>query len=32
MPPVVRHLAERLDELGWVIDLPVAGSWPPGCA
>jgi hypothetical protein len=26
VPPVVRHLADRLDGLGWVSDLLVAGS------
>jgi hypothetical protein len=26
VPPVVRHLAECLDDLGWVTDLLVAGS------
>jgi hypothetical protein len=26
VPPVVRHLADRLDGLGWVTDLLVAGS------
>ena len=30
MPPVVRHLAECLDELGWVTDLLVAGSLATG--
>ena len=30
MPPVVRHLAERLDGLGWVTDLLVAGSLATG--
>ncbi len=30
VPPVVRHLAERLDELGWVTDLLVAGSLATG--
>ena len=29
-PPVVRHLAERLDGLGWVTDLLVAGSLATG--
>jgi hypothetical protein len=30
MPPVVGHLAERLDGLGWVTDLLVAGSLATG--
>jgi hypothetical protein len=30
LPPVVRHLAERLDDLGWVTDLLVAGSLATG--
>jgi hypothetical protein len=30
MPPVVRQLAERLDALGWVTDLLVAGSLATG--
>jgi hypothetical protein len=30
VPPVVRHLAERLDGLGWVTDLLVAGSMATG--
>src|ERR1700731_2132453 len=30
MPPVVRHLADRLGDLGWVTDLLVAGSLAPG--
>jgi hypothetical protein len=30
MPPVVRHLAEHLDDLGWVTDLLVAGSLATG--
>lgn len=30
MPPVVRHLAERLGDLGWVTDLLVAGSLATG--
>ena len=30
VPPVVRHLAERLDGLGWVTDLMVAGSLATG--
>src|ERR1700684_488211 len=30
MPPVVRHFAERLDDLGWVTDLLVAGSLATG--
>jgi hypothetical protein len=30
MPPVVRHLAERLNGLGWVTDLLVAGSLATG--
>ena len=30
MPPVVWHLAERLDDLGWVTDLLVAGSLATG--
>lgn len=30
VPPVVRHLAERLDELEWVTDLMVAGSLATG--
>ena len=30
MPPVVRHLAERLGDLGWVTDLQVAGSLATG--
>ena len=30
MPPVVRHLADRLDGLGWVTDLLVAGSLATG--
>ena len=30
MPPVVSHLAERLDGLGWVTDLLVAGSLATG--
>jgi Nucleotidyltransferase domain len=29
-PPVVRHLAERLDDFGWVTDLLVAGSLATG--
>ena len=29
-PPVVRHLADRLDGLGWVTDLLVAGSLATG--
>jgi len=30
VPPVVRHLADRLDGLGWVTDLLVAGSLATG--
>jgi hypothetical protein len=30
VPPVVRHLADRLDGLGWVSDLLVAGSLATG--
>jgi hypothetical protein len=30
MPPVVRHLAGRLDDFGWVTDLLVAGSLATG--
>ena len=30
VPPAVRQLAERLDELGWVTDLLVAGSLATG--
>ena len=30
MPPVVRHLADRLGGLGWVTDLLVAGSLATG--
>lgn len=30
MPPIVRHLAGRLDDLGWVTDLLVAGSLATG--
>jgi Nucleotidyltransferase domain len=30
MPPVVQHLAERLDGLGWVTELLVAGSLATG--
>jgi hypothetical protein len=30
MPPAVRHLAGRLDDLGWVTDLLVAGSLATG--
>ena len=30
MPPAVRDLAERLDDLGWVTDLLVAGSLATG--
>ena len=30
VPPVVRHLAGRLDDLGWVTDLLVAGSLATG--
>src|SRR5579872_5909064 len=30
VPPVVRDLAERLDALGWVTDLMVAGSVATG--
>jgi hypothetical protein len=30
VPQAVRDLGERLDELGWVTELLVAGSWPPG--
>ena len=30
VPPVVRHLAERLGDLGWVTDLLVAGSLATG--
>jgi hypothetical protein len=30
VPPVVHHLAERLDDLGWVTDLLVAGSLATG--
>jgi len=30
VPPVVRHLADRLDGLGWVTDLLVAGSLAAG--
>ena len=30
MPPVVRHLAERLGDLGWVTGLLVAGSLATG--
>jgi len=30
MPPVVRLLAGRLDDLGWVTDLLVAGSLASG--
>jgi Nucleotidyltransferase domain len=30
VPPVVRHLAERLDGLGWVTELLVAGSLATG--
>ena len=30
VPPVVRHLADRLDSLGWVTDLLVAGSLATG--
>ncbi len=30
VPPVVSHLAERLDGLGWVTDLLVAGSLATG--
>ena len=30
MPPVVRHLAGSLDDLGWVTDLLVAGSLATG--
>jgi hypothetical protein len=30
MPPVVRHFAGRLDDLGWVTDLLVAGSLATG--
>ena len=30
VPPAVRHLADRLDDLGWVTDLLVAGSLAPG--
>jgi hypothetical protein len=30
MPPVVRHLAGRLEDLGWVTDLLVAGSLATG--
>jgi len=30
VPPVVRHLAESLDGLGWVTDLLVAGSLATG--
>jgi hypothetical protein len=29
-PPAVRQLAERLDELGWVTELLVAGSLATG--
>ena len=30
VPPVVCHLADRLDDLGWVTDLLVAGSLATG--
>jgi hypothetical protein len=30
VPPAVCHLAERLDDLGWVTDLLVAGSLATG--
>lgn len=30
MPPAVRHLAGRLEDLGWVTDLLVAGSLATG--
>jgi hypothetical protein len=30
MPPVVRQLGERLDDIGWVTDLLVAGSLATG--
>ena len=30
VPPVVRYLADRLDGLGWVTDLLVAGSLATG--
>ena len=30
VPPVVRHLADRLDGLGWVTGLLVAGSLATG--
>jgi len=30
VPPVVRHLADRLGGLGWVTDLLVAGSLATG--
>src|ERR1700759_2800034 len=30
MPPAVRHFADRLDGLGWVTDLLVAGSLATG--